>query len=343
MAAGLYRSEPVFRDEVQRCCRLLQPILGLDLREVLFSTAALQGEQPPVFDLKAMLNRGPQGSARADRFQQTWISQPAVFVIEYCLARLLMSWGIRPQAVIGYSLGEFVAATVAGSLKLEDALRLVALRARLIDSLPAGAMLAVPLSEAELAPHLSEQLSIAIRNTPRMTVVSGVPEAIEALEARLSQRGILTRRLQTTHAFHSAMMQGAREGLSDLLRTVELAAPRIPYISNLTGTWIDAQVLTSPEYWLEQMCQTVRFADGIGELLKEKERVLIEVGAGQSLGSFVKQHPDYDSESSRRWSRYCARSSMSRVTRSTCRRRWPSCGWRASSRTGPRSTRPNSA
>ena len=221
-----------------------------------------------------------------------------MFVIEYCLAQLLMSWGVRPQAVIGYSLGEFVAATVAGSLELEDALRLVALRARLIDSLPAGAMLAVPLSEAELAPLLNEHLSIAIRNTPRMTVVSGIPAAIEELELRLSQREILTRRLQTTHAFHSVMMQDAREGLRELLETVELTAPRIPYISNLTGTWIDEQAITSPEYWLEQMCRTVRFADGIGELLKEKERVLIEVGAGQSLGSFVKQHPDYDSESS---------------------------------------------
>ena len=178
MAAGLYRSEPIFRDEVQRCCTLLQPILGLDLREILFSTAVLQGERQPVFDLKVMLDRSSQV---ANLLQQTWASQPAVFVIEYCLAQLLMSWGIRPQAVIGYSLGEFVAATVAGSLKLEDALRLVALRARLIESLPAGAMLAVPLSEPELAPHLSEHLSIAIHNTPRMTVVSGVPEAIKEL------------------------------------------------------------------------------------------------------------------------------------------------------------------
>src|SRR5207244_12059766 len=116
------------------------------------------------------------------------------------------------------------------------------------ESLPAGAMLAVPLGEAELAPLLGEHLSIAIRNTPRMTVVSGVTAAIEELELRLSQREIMTRRLQTTHAVHSAMMQGAREGLSDLLRTMELAAPRIPYISNLTGTWIDEQAITSPEY-----------------------------------------------------------------------------------------------
>jgi acyl transferase domain-containing protein len=226
MAAGLYRSEPVFRDEVQRCCTLLQPILGLDLREVLFSTAALQGERRPGFDLKAMLNRGSQV---ADRLQQTSLAQPAVFVIEYCLARLLMSWGVRPQAVIGYSLGEFVAATVAGSLKLEDALRVVALRARLIDSLPAGAML-----------------------------------------------------------------QDAWREICELPSTQEWAGPRIPYPRTrrhpidkqrrLLWTLAEQICLHGPALW--------RIA--IGELLKEKERVLLEVGRPESGDPFVKQHPDYD-------------------------------------------------
>src|SRR5262249_39188422 len=149
MAADLYRSEGVFREELDRCCALLEPVIGLDLRTVLFTKAALEGSSRPRVDLQAMLRRGAPGAQETDRLQHAWLAQPAVFVIEYCLARLLMSWGIVPQALIGYSLGEYVAATVAGTLELQDALHLVAQRARLIDSLPAGAMLAVPLSEQE--------------------------------------------------------------------------------------------------------------------------------------------------------------------------------------------------
>ena len=184
MAADLYRTEATFRDLVDHCCEVLQPVLGLDLREVLFTPGGLSGETRVAVDLKALLKRGeqrPQG-----RLQETWLAQPAVFVIEYSLAQLLMSWGIQPQAMIGYSVGEFVAAAVAGSLELDDALRLVALRAKLIEDLPGGAMLAVPLSEADAAALLTEGVSIAICNGPKTTVVSGSEEAIVSFEAILA-------------------------------------------------------------------------------------------------------------------------------------------------------------
>ncbi|HEV2679736.1 MAG TPA: SDR family NAD(P)-dependent oxidoreductase, partial [Rhodanobacter sp.] len=296
MAVDLYRTEPVFRDELDYCCERLQPVIGLDLRELLFTQTGRAGTARPVLDLKALLKRGEQGPQADDALQQTWLAQPCVFVIEYCLANLLMSWGIVPQALIGYSLGEYVAATVAGSLALDDALRLVAMRAKLIESLPIGAMLAVSLPEDEVRGLLDDALSVAICNSPKMTVVSGPTVAIEALEARLSERQVMTRRLQTTHAFHSSMMEPACEGLRDLLSDVTLKAPQIPYLSNLTGTWIEEAQVTSPDYWLSHLCQPVRFADSIGELLKDKGRVLIEVGPGQNLGSFVKQHPGYDKD-----------------------------------------------
>ncbi|WP_460930941.1 acyltransferase domain-containing protein, partial [Oleiagrimonas citrea] len=164
MAADLYRTEPMFRELVDHCCAVLEPELGLDLREELFTPAGLSGEPRAAVDLKALLKRGEQ--APEGRLQETWLAQPAVFVIEYSLAQLLMSWGIVPQAMIGYSLGEFVAATVAGSLELGDALRLVALRAKQIEALPGGAMLAVPLSESEVSGLLTEGVSIAICNGP---------------------------------------------------------------------------------------------------------------------------------------------------------------------------------
>jgi acyl transferase domain-containing protein/acyl carrier protein len=295
MAADLYREEKEFREHLDRCCDLVQPVLGLDLREVLFSKDAGQAGQSRSVDLRAMLSRNGRDQP-ADKLYQTWLAQPAVFVVEYCLAKLLMSWGIVPQALIGYSLGEFVAATIAGCLSLQDALQLVAARAKLVDKLPVGAMLAIPLPEEEVVPLLNDQISIAICNSPKLTVVAGPIEAITELESALAQIEIVTRRLQTTHAFHSRMMEQASDEFRSILNTVDFKAPQIAYISNVTGTWIKAEEATDPQYWTKHMCQTVRFADGVKELLQESDRILVEVGPGQSLGSFVKQHPAYNSE-----------------------------------------------
>ena len=298
MAGDLYREEAEFREQVDRCCELLQPELGLDLRSVLFSKEGSKegsgeaGGKGGV-DVRALLARSGPGDQPVDQLHQTWLAQPAVFVIEYCLARLLMSWGIVPEALIGYSLGEYVAAVIAGVMSLQDGLRVVAGRARLIDQLPCGAMLAVPLAEQEVVPLLGEKLFLAVCNSPKLTVVSGTEEAIAELEVTLQQKEMVSRRLQTRHAFHSPMMEAAYGEFVKLLQTVELKEPRMAYLSNLTGSWIKAEEARDVHYWARHMCQTVRFSAGVEELLQDRDRVFVEVGAGQTLGSLIKQQPGY--------------------------------------------------
>ncbi|EKE80856.1 type I polyketide synthase [Idiomarina xiamenensis] len=288
MAFDLYHKESSFREEFNHCCDVLEPLLGVDLRDKLFDLSA-KSEDNSGFDLKAML--GKDSGDEVSQLQQTWLAQPLVFAVEYCLAHLLMTWGYMPHAMVGYSLGEFVAATISGCLSLEDALTLVAKRARLINDLPGGSMLAVPMSEQELEPLMGEELSVALCNSPKTSVVAGSTDAIMAFAQELESKDIVCRVLGTSHAFHSPMMESARVGLRELLEDIELNTPTIPYVSNLTGDWVTDQEVTSVDYWLDHMCQTVRFADGIGKLLEEQGRVLVEVGPGQSLGSFVKQHP----------------------------------------------------
>jgi acyl transferase domain-containing protein/acyl carrier protein len=298
MGRGLYDSEPVFREEIDRCAGLLEPWLGLDLREVMYPAgqAAAGGEGAKKVDLKKMLRRGDAGDATEDeaarRLNRTCYAQPALFAVEYALARLWMSWGIRPHALIGYSLGEYVAACLAGTLSLEDALRLVAERARRIEELPAGAMLAVGLPGDQVLPLLGEELSLAAVNGPEQAVVSGPVEAVAALERGLEARGVSCRPLQTTHAFHSRMMDPVAEPLEELAGGITLRAPRIPYLSNVTGTWITPEEAMDPGYWSRHMCQPVRFSEGVAELLREPGRVLLEVGPGQILSSLVLQQPD---------------------------------------------------
>jgi acyl transferase domain-containing protein/acyl carrier protein len=205
-----------------------------------------------------------------------------------------MSWGIEPQALIGYSLGEYVAACVAGSITLDQALALVARRARRIEELPAGAMLAMPFGEAEARPLLGADLCLAATNGPHCSVAGGPPAAIQDLERRLAAAGASAVRVRATHAFHSAMMEPAAAEVSRIAREVlggPMRPPRIPWISNLTGTWITAGDLADPDYWARHLRGTVRFAEGVGELLAEPERVFVEVGPGASLGTLVKQHP----------------------------------------------------
>ncbi|HYR06829.1 MAG TPA: type I polyketide synthase, partial [Longimicrobium sp.] len=296
MARGLYEAEPAFRAEVDRCADILRPQLGIDIREVLFSGDAPSDAAPSGgIDFRSMLGRsGPIEGA--DRLNRTELAQPAVFVIDYAMAKLWMSWGIVPAAVIGHSLGEYAAACIAGVLTLEDALALVADRARMIQALPGGAMLAVSMDEADLRPLLSADLSIATVNAPGLTVVSGPEDAVAALEKTLADAGRTARRLPTTHAFHSAMMQPAAQGLASRVARVRMSAPRIPMISNVTGTWITDDEATDPGYWTRHMLGTVRFAEGVAELLAEPGRVLLEVGPGQTLSTFVRQRPGSETE-----------------------------------------------
>lgn len=273
MAKGLYEHEAVFRKEVDECARLLRPHLGFDLREVLYP--------------------GPQSDLAAStaRLTQTEVTQPALFVIEYALARLWMSWGLQPHAMIGHSIGEYVAACLAGVFSLEDALALVAARGRLMQSLPGGAMLVVPLPEQEVIPYLKNGLALAAVNGPAFCVASGPTPLVEQLNQELTAKGLACRRLATSHAFHSAMMDPVLEAFRDTCRKVRFHAPQLRYLSNLSGSWVTEAQATNPDYWVRHLRETVRFADGIRELVKDPDWVLLEVGPGRTLGTLARWNP----------------------------------------------------
>jgi len=271
MARGLYETEPDFRENVDQCCELLQPHLGLDLRTILYPDR--EWREPA-----------------ARRLGQTALTQPALFVVEYALARWWMRRGVRPQAMLGHSLGEYVAACLAGVFTLADALALVATRGRLIQEQPPGAMLAVRLSEAEVATLIEPPLALAAVNAPELCVVSGPEDAVASLETRFGTEGIACRRLATSHAFHSAMLDPVRDAFVAEVRRVKLSPPQIPYLSNVSGRWITAAEATDPEYWAVHLRQTVRFADGLGTLLREQKPIILEVGPGQTLGQLARPH-----------------------------------------------------
>jgi len=287
LARGLYETEPTFRELLDRCANLLEGEMGEDFRALLYPEGS---DEAPSF--KALLGRGRE----AGPLDSTARAQPVLFAVELCLARQWMEWGVKPQALIGYSLGEYVAACLAGVLSLEDALTLVARRARLIEELEEGAMLAVSVAEETILPRLGEELSLAAVNGPELTVVAGTVAAVEALATQLEEEGIACRRLATTHAFHSPQLAPVAEPLEALVRTFELSPPQIPYLSNVTGTWITAEEATDPSYWARHMVQPVRFSEGVAALLEGSRRTLLEMGTGQSLASFVKVHPDCSDE-----------------------------------------------
>src|SRR5262249_13759477 len=242
-------------------------------------------------DIRDVLYPNHEDSAEATRtLSQTRSAQPALFAIEYALASVLMSWDIRPHALIGHSIGEYVAACLAGVFSVEDALSIVAARGALIQQLPAGSMLSVPLSERELQPFLNEKISIAAINAPSLCVVSGESEAIKALEHTLHREKLICHYLQTSHAFHSAMMDSALQQLAECAERIDLESPRSPFISNTTGTWATPQDAVDPAYWARHLRCTVRFSDGIGELLKQNNRVFLEVGPGATLSTLTKKH-----------------------------------------------------
>jgi len=270
MGKELYQTESIFRESVDHCCFLLQPILNLDLRSVIY---------PQESDTQTA----------QERLKQTYLTQPALFIIEYALAQLWMSWGIYPSAMIGHSIGEYVAACIAGVMSLEDALNLVTIRGQLMQQLPKGSMLSIPLPEADILPLLNEELGLATNNTPSSCVVSGTDTAIDALSEGLIAQGVECRRLHTSHGFHSQMMEPILQAFTGEVKKVTLNPPQIPFISNLTGTWISVQEATDPHYWANHLRQTVRFADGISALLQQPNRIFLEVGAGRTLSTFVKQ------------------------------------------------------
>ena len=264
MGADLYRAEPVYRAVVDECAALLEPLLGLDIRPLLHDEGA------------------------ADALTGTALAQPALFVTELALARLWTSFGVRPDALLGHSLGEFVAACLAGVFSLSDALSLVAARGRLMANTEAGAMLSLDLAEADVRPLLGDSLSLAALNGPSSTVVSGPSDAVARLEARLTERRIGVRRLRTSHAFHSASMDPILATFTAEVRKVRLHAPSLPYLSSVTGAFITAAEATDPAYWARQLRSTVRFSPAL--LAIADGHTLLEVGPGRALTALAQQH-----------------------------------------------------
>ncbi len=271
MGQALYQREPVFRAEFDICCELLVP-LGLDLRPSLWAEDGSNEEA-------------------AARLNETELTQPALFAIEYALARLWMSRGVHPDVMLGHSIGEYVAACLAGVFSLQDALPLIAARGRLLQGTAAGAMLSVGLPEAQLQAWLQAGCDLAAVNAEGLCVLSGSPQAIAAAQRGLEAQGVAARPLHVTRAFHSAQVEPVLAEFEALLKRVSLSPPKIPFISNLSGQLITAAEATRPAYWVQHLRAPVRFADGLGTLLAQPGRVLLEVGPGESLSTLARRHP----------------------------------------------------
>ena len=272
MARELYKTELVFTEQVDYCSEILKPQLGLDLRDI-------------IYPIEEKTNEASQ------QLQQTTLAQPALFIIEYALAKLWQSWGVNPVAAIGHSVGEYVAATLAGVFSLEDALSLVVARGQMMQQLPTGEMLSISLPPDKVQSFLGSELSLAAINLPSQCVVSGSISTVEALAFQLVAQGIECQRLHTSHAFHSRMMEPILEAFTQRVQQVTLNPPKIPYISNLTGTWITPTQATDPNYYAQHLRSTVRFAQGLEKLVATHEQILLEVGAGRTLTTLAKRHP----------------------------------------------------
>lgn len=264
MGRDLYEHEPLFRQQIDLCATLLKPHLGLDLRDFLYPA---EGHEE-----RASIQLG-----------RTAYTQPALFALEFALAALWIQWGIPPKAMVGHSIGEYVAACIAGVFSLEDALAIVALRGRLMDQMESGSMLAVPMAERETQALLTGGLCLAAVNGPQMCVLAGPTAEVSQFEATLNARGIKGRRLHTSHAFHSAMMEPAVAEFVKALKAFHFESPRIPFFSNLTGGWATPELVMDPSYWGRHMRNAVRFSDSMAEVAKIPELVYLEVGPGQTL------------------------------------------------------------
>lgn len=269
MGRGLYEAEPAYRRAIDDVSAVVNPGLGIDLRSVLFPD---------------------DGGEDADRrLERPSVALPALFATEYAMATLLASWGLRPDAMIGHSAGEYAVACLAGVLSMPDAARMVALRGRLFETLPAGGMLSVPLAEDELRADLPDGLSIAAVNAPGLCVVAGPVEALAAYERRQAERDVDTTRVHIDVAAHSAMLEPILGEFGAFCRTIRFSAPTVPYVSNLTGTWVTGDDVTDPSYWVRHLREPVRFGDGLAALLAEGERVLVEIGPGRTLCGLARQ------------------------------------------------------
>lgn len=271
MGRELREEYKVFRDSLNGCLEIASEHAGCNLFEIIYPA------------------RGGVLNEVEENLCNTAVAQPALFAIEYALAKLWMSWGVMPQAMIGHSIGEYVAACLAGVMDWECATKLVAWRGHLMAELPPGAMLAATLPEEEAGRYLDEEISLAAVNAPRAVVFSGPPAAIDRLEGKFRAAETVCRRLQTSHAFHSFMMEPAMKEFEQRMAGIPLHPPRIPYVSCVTGRWITAEEATSPGYWAAQLRQTVRFSDGLQTAAQHGPSILLEAGVGSALSGMARQ------------------------------------------------------
>ena len=264
MAFELYGHSKSFREDLDRCDEFLYPLIGVHLKSIIYP-----GDETR--------------ETAVDALKQTSIAQPALFAIEYALARLWLRWGLKPGAMIGHSLGEFVAACLAEVMTLEEALSAIAFRAKLMQEQPEGCMLAVHLPENDVQPLTGHDVSLAAVNSPSLCTLSGTLSAVADLESKLKDMGVRCQRIHTSHAFHSEMMRPVTEPFKEKLKKIRLSPPKIPYISNVTGTWITDKEATDPDYWARHILSPVRFSDGLQLLMQEPNSLLLEVGPGQTL------------------------------------------------------------
>ncbi len=276
MGLPLYETHEVFRKTIDECALLLTEELGFDIRTVLFPAASDEEEA-------------------ARKINETYITQPALFMVSYAQAQLLMSLGLQPDMLIGHSVGEYVAAAISGVFSLKDALKAVARRGRLVQALPGGAMLAVLLTEEQLRLILPVGLEIAVINSPGLCVASGPVELIDQFAVELNKTKTFNKKIPTSHAFHSAMMDPALPAFAEFFKEIRLSAPAIPIASTVTGQWLTAEESTNPDFWVKHVRKTVRFADAAKLCLDMAPAVFVESGPGQSLESAVKRQLAKDS------------------------------------------------
>ncbi len=273
MGRDLYASEPVFKQWIDLGLARLQGKLDVDLRQLWFAPSE-------------------QDAANNAAWQRPSVQLPAIYLCEYALAQLLISWGVKPAALLGHSMGENTAAALAGVFSFDDGLDLVTLRGKLFERIPPGGMLSVPLAPDVIASLLGDQLDLATVNGPELCTVSGPTDALEELYRKLEDQGVEVKRIPINIAAHSRMLEPILADFERFLRTLNFRKPTIPFISNLSGDWITDTQATDPRYWVEHLRRTVRFADGAAKVLATPGRVLLEVGPGKTLASLVRQQRD---------------------------------------------------
>lgn len=278
MARDLYVEEPSFRATLDEGFQILHSKYGIDLKPLLFATSDADQDRA------------------AQELQKPSLQLPAIYLVEVALARLWMSWGVHPQALLGHSLGENSAACIAGVFSFEDGLGLVVLRGQLFESLPPGGMLSVAMTAESLSPLLEDGLVIGVHNAPGLQVVSGAPEPLQRLRVKLEGQDVECQSVSIECAAHSPGLEPILEAFREYLQGIALHAPQIPIVSNKTGTWLTHEEAKSAEYWVEHLRHPVCFEQGVGLLLQNSNRILLEVGPGKALASLAKQHPSASNE-----------------------------------------------